>query len=132
MTNYKSRFEQLAEFLADTEAIPLETVVAELQGADVTVAQFIAEAKALTAEPSRAHAALQFAGDLARRSKEELMRLLEELESGPFGANASSPLPAAARTRDLSRLSDKELRERIEKLQDKHADNDGDQSAHKG
>ncbi len=131
MTNYENRFEHLAEFLADTEAMPLETVIAELQAADVNVAQFVADAKALTAEPSRTHAALRFAGDLARRSKEELMKLLEELESGPFSADAGSPLPAAARARDLSRLSDKELRERIEKLQDNHQGNDSDQPTKK-
>jgi hypothetical protein len=118
MTTYEKRFENIAEFLADTEAMPIDAVIAELQSANVNVSQFIAEVKAIAAAPSRGRAALQFTGDLARRSKEELMKLLEELESGPFGSDASPPLSAAARTRSLSRLSDKELRERIETIRD--------------
>ena len=107
MTNYEKRFDHLAEFLADTEAMPIRNVVAELEAADVNVAQMVAEVKAITAAPSRSGVALRFASNLAKRSKEELLKLLAELESGPFGADASSPLPAAARTRDLSHLSDK-------------------------
>jgi hypothetical protein len=129
MTNYETRFEHLADFLADTEAMPLEAVFAELHAADVNVAQLVADAKTLTAEPSRTHAALRFAGDLARRSKQELMKLLEELEAGPFGSENGASLPAAARSRDLSRLSDDELRERIEKHQDKREGHDRDQTA---
>ena len=126
MTNYEKRFDHFAEFLADTEVMPIHDVIAELEAAGVNVAHMVAEVKAMTAAPTRSNAALRFAGNLARRSKEELMKLLEELESGPFGAEAGSHLPAAARTRDLSRLSDKELRERIERLQINHPSDDGD------
>jgi hypothetical protein len=131
MTNFEARFEHLAEFLADTEAMPLKIVIAELEAADINVAQFVAEVKAITTESSRTHVALRFDGDISRHSKDELMKLLAELESGPFGAEASSPLPVAARTRDLSRLSDKELRERIETLQNNREGYDNDQPTNK-
>jgi hypothetical protein len=126
MTNYESRFEHLSEFLADTEGMPLETVMAELQAEGVNVAQCVADVKTLTAEPNRGGGVLQFAANLARRSKEELMKILEELESGPFSAAAGSPL-SAARARELSRMSETELRERIGKLQDNRPADDSNQ-----
>jgi exonuclease VII small subunit len=127
MTNNEARFEHLSEFLADTEGMPLETVMAELQAEGVNVAQCVADVKALTAEPNRDGGVLQFAGNLARRSKEELMKILEELESGPFSAAAGSPLSVAARARELSRMSETELRERIGKLQDNRSAGDSNQ-----
>jgi hypothetical protein len=131
MTNYETQFKHLAEFLADTEAMPLEAVITELQSADVNVTQFVAEVKALADEPPRSNGIFRVVGDLAQRSKDELMKLLEELESGPFGAGANSPLPAAARTRGLSRLSNKELRERIGKLQGNRTGDGSNQPADK-
>jgi hypothetical protein len=126
MTNYEKRFENLAEFLTDAEAMPINIVITELQSEDVNVAKIVAEVNAITEEPVRVCSAIRFVGNLKKRSKEELLKLLEDLESGPFGRYDSTSASAAARGRDLTGLSERELRHQIERLQEKHPRDDGD------
>ena len=109
--NYQRAAERLNLFLANTEGESRDDVVRELREAGVNVDGFVADIKRIAG----VRTGFSRVGRFANRTREEILKLLEECQAG-----LSSGLPEvglAARESGLDQLSDEQLQSLLEKLE---------------
>ena len=128
--NYRKALEHLDLFLADTEGQTTEEIAKELKDQGVDVEEFLSRAKSAVRkgyqEQVRAAAAIERQtttlrargrfGDLATKTKEELLSLITAIQTGVFGATLSKAAVARFRNRNETSLSEKDLRSWLEDL----------------
>ena len=103
--------ERLNLFLADTEGESLGDVTRELRAAGVNVEGFVADVKRIAGVRSGFSRVSRF----ANKTREEILKLLEECQTGLSSALAQPGL--AAREGELDQLSDEQLQKLLEKLE---------------
>lgn len=109
--NYSKVAERVNLFLADTEGESRDELTRELRAAGVNVERFVADIKRIAGVRSR----FSRVGRFANKTREEILKLLEECQAG-----LSSGLPEAglaAREGGLDQLSDEQLKSLLEKLE---------------
>lgn len=117
--NYQNAVEHLHLFLADTEGESREDVSRGLRNAGVDVERFVADIKRIAGVRSGSSRV----GRFANKTREEILKLLEELTVGTSGAGASL---ATREDGALNQLSDEELRALLEKLEAERSQNSGE------
>jgi hypothetical protein len=128
--NYRKSLENLDLFLADTEGQTTEEISKELKDQRVDVEKFLNKIKGVVrkgyqgqlraAAAAERQATVQRTlgrfGDLAAKTKEELLSLIAEIQAGMFGAALSKAAVARFRNRNNTSLSEEDLRSWLEDL----------------
>jgi hypothetical protein len=128
--NYRKPLENLDLFLADTEGQTTEEIAKELKDQGVDVEEFLSKVKSVVrkgyqgqvraAAATERQAAIQRVrgrfGDLATKTKEELLSLITAIQAGAFGATLSTTAVARFRNRNNTSLSEEDLRSWLEDL----------------
>lgn len=128
--NYRKAFENLDLFLADTEGQSPEEVAKELNAQGVDVDTFLSNVKGIVrkgfqqqvkaAADSEREAATQKKrgrfGDLATKTKDEMLTLIAAIQSGAFGASFGRAAMARFRNQDNAQLSEEDLRSWLEDI----------------
>ena len=109
--NYQKAAECLNLFVADTEGESLGAVTHELRAAGVNVEGFVTDVKRIAGVRS----GFSRVGRFANKTREEILKLLEECQTGLTSGLAQSGL--AAREGELDQLSDEQLQKLLEKLE---------------
>jgi hypothetical protein len=109
--NYQQAAERLSLFLADTEGESVGDVTRELRSAGVNVEGFVADIKRIAGVRS----GFSRVGRFANKTREEILKLLEECQAGFSSGSAQAGL--AAREGGLDQLSDEQLQSLLEKLE---------------
>jgi hypothetical protein len=109
--NYQKAAECLNLFVADTEGESLGDVTHELRAAGVNVEGFVTDVKRIAGVRS----GFSRVGRFANKTREEILKLLEECQVGISSGLAQSGL--AAREGGLEQLSDEQLQKLLEKLE---------------
>lgn len=108
--NYQNAAEHLHLFLADTEGESRDDVSRGLRNAGVDVERFVADIKRIAGVRS----GFSRVGRFANKTREEILKLLEELQVGTSGVSAGL---ATREGGGLNQLSDDDLRALLEKLE---------------
>jgi hypothetical protein len=120
--NHQKTVEHLHMFLADTEGETSEEVRRELQAAGVDVAGFVRDIRSIVAQGQSAR--MKRSSRLARfanMTRQEILRLLEEMQAGLSNENVD-PVLSHADLADIQNLSDEQLRDLIVKMDRSSAD----------
>ncbi len=110
--NYQKAAERLNQFLADTEGESRDEVTRELRAAGVHVEWFVADIKRIAG----VRGGFSRVGRFANKTREEILKLLEECQAG-FSSGLSEGGLAAREGGGLDQLSDEQLRSLLEKLE---------------
>jgi hypothetical protein len=110
--NYQNAVEHLHLFLADTEGESRDEVTRGLRATGVDVERFVADIKRIAGVRS----GFSRVGRFANKTREEILKLLEELQVGTSSALSGAGL-ASREGGGLNQLSDDELRALLEKLE---------------
>ena len=110
--NYQNAVEHLHLFLADTEGESRDEVTRGLRNAGVDVERFVADIKRIAGVRS----GFSRVGRFANKTREEILKLLEELQVGTSDVLSGAGL-ATREGGGLSQLSDDKLRALLEKLE---------------
>jgi hypothetical protein len=110
--NHQNAVEHLHLFLADTEGESRDEVTRGLRNAGVDVERFVSDIKRIAGVRS----GFSRVGRFANKTREEILKLLEELQVGTSGALSGAGL-ATREGGELNQLSDEELRALLEKLE---------------
>lgn len=128
--NYRKGLENLDLFLADTEGQTAEEVAKDLKDKGVDIEKFLNGIKrvvrkgyqdqlraAASAERQGAlrHGRSRF-GNLATKTKQELLSIIAEVQAGVFGTALSQAAVARFRNRNNTSLSEEDLRSWLEDL----------------
>jgi hypothetical protein len=128
--NYRKALENLDLFLADTEGQTTEEIAKQLKDQGVDVEEFLSKVKSVVrkgyqgqvraAAAGERQATIQRArgrfGDLATKTKEELLSLITAIQAGAFGATLRTTAVARFRNRNNTSLSEEDLRSWLEDL----------------
>jgi hypothetical protein len=101
--------ENLHEFLADTEGLTRQEVAAELRTAGVDVETFNADVLSIVDAADRNHASHVLKvtpSDVRTKSRDQILRLLEQIKAGVFGDNVAEML--AARQQNATELAEED------------------------
>ncbi|ODU24922.1 MAG: hypothetical protein ABS95_01315 [Verrucomicrobia bacterium SCN 57-15] len=110
--NYQNAVEHLHLFLADTKGESRDEVTRGLRAAGVDVERFVGDIKRIAGVRS----GFSRVGRFANKTREEILKLLEELQVGTSNVLSGAGL-ATREGGDLNQLSDDELRALVEKLE---------------
>ena len=128
--NYRKALENLDLFLADTEGQTAEEVAKDLKEEGVDVEKFLNKIKGVVRKgyqdqlravvAAERQAALRHKhsrfGDLATKTKQELLSIIAEVRAGVFGTALSQAAVARFRNRNSTSLSEEDLRSWLEDL----------------
>ena len=128
--NYRKALENLDLFLADTEGQTTEEIAKELKDQGVDVEEFLSKVKSVVrkgyqgqvraAAAAERQATMQRArgrfGDLATKTKEEMLSLISAIQAGAFGTTLSTTAVARFRNRNNTSVSEEDLRSWLEDL----------------
>jgi len=128
--NYRKALENLDLFLADTEGQTPEEVAKELKDQGVDVEKFLTNIKGVVrkgyqgqlkaAAAAERQSTVRYRrgrfGDLATKTKKELLSIIAEVQAGIFGTALGQAAVARFRNRDNTTLSEEDLRSWLEDL----------------
>ena len=100
----------LHEFLADTEGLTKQEVAEELRTAAVDVKGFNADVLTIVETAHRNHVSQVLKtnpGEVRTKSRDEILKLLEQIKAGVFGDDVADML--AARQQNAKELADEDV-----------------------
>lgn len=100
----------LHEFLADTEGLTKQEVAEELRTAAVDVKGFNADVVRIVEAAHRNHVSQVIKtspGEVQTKSRDEILKLLEQIKAGVFGDDVADML--AARQQNATELADEDV-----------------------
>lgn len=100
----------LHNFLSDTDGLSKEEVAEELRTAGVDVEAFNSTVRSIVDAAHREQASKVFEvtpSDIRKKSRGEILKLLEQIKAGVFGHDVADML--AARQGDTNKLADEDL-----------------------
>lgn len=100
----------LHEFLADTEGLSKQEVAEELRTAAVDVKGFNADVLSIVEASHRDHVSQVIKtspGEMQTKSRDEILKLLEQIKAGVFGDDVADML--AARQQNATELADEDV-----------------------
>ncbi|NQV29064.1 MAG: hypothetical protein HQ518_32320 [Rhodopirellula sp.] len=126
MTESKKPLSDFEDFLADTDDESKEDAVAGLQANKVNVRQFFSRVQQtvqegyrqrlqeLAASQQKAESGPGFLTDLAQMSRDAMLACFDRVRRGEFGAEYKEAALARCRNKDVSELTDEDLRSWLE------------------
>ena len=113
--NHQKTVEHLHMFLADTEGETSQEVTRGLQAAGVDVAGFVRDIRSVAQGPSARVKRPSRLARFANMTRQEILRLLEEMQAGLSNENAD-PVLSHIDFADIQNLSDDQLRDLVVKM----------------